>query len=62
MGQTIGSSCKYVYYPPFENFALKHLYDKWTTTLIFSFLISISNIGLVIFGLLVFKEGDGETK
>lgn len=45
-----------------ENFVNKNLYDKWTTTLVFSFLISICNIGLIIFGLLLFKEGDGEAK
>ena len=56
------STCQYIYYQPIENFVNKNLYDKWTTTLVFSFLISICNIGLIIFGLLLFKEGDGEAK
>ena len=54
--------CKYIYSRPFESYQKKYLYDKWTTTLVFSFLISICNIGLLIFGFLLFKEGDGETK
>ena len=54
--------CNYVYFQPFESYQNKYLYDKWTTTLVFSFLISICNIGLLIFGFLLFKEGDGETK
>ena len=59
------SNCEYIYPPLFdfqETYSNKNLYDKWTTTLIFSFLISIFDIGLVIFGLLLFKEGEGETK
>ena len=55
-------TCQYFYYVLYENFENKNLYDKWTTTLVFSFLISICNIGLIIFGLLLFKEGDGEAK
>lgn len=35
----------------------KDLYDRWTTTLILSIFIVICNIGLLIFGFLVFKDG-----
>ena len=60
------SNCDYIFPSPLEEYQLtfgnKYLYDKWTTTLIFSFLISIFDIGLIIFGLLLFKEGEGEPK
>lgn len=58
----LNSNCEYIYYQPIPYFIFKHLYDTWTTTLVFSFLISICNIGLIIFGLLLFKEGDYENK
>ena len=54
----ISPNCNYVYPSPKLDNKNKYLYDKWTTTLIFSFLISICDIGLLIFGLLLFKEGD----
>ena len=36
----------------------KYIYDKWTNTLVFSFIISICNIGLIVFGILLFKGGE----
>ena len=35
----------------------KDLYDRWTTTLILSVFIVVCNIGLLIFGFLLFKSG-----
>lgn len=52
------ASCEYVYDNPEDSIENKYLYDKWTTTLIFSFLISICDLGLSLFGLLIFKDGD----
>ena len=52
------NSCDYVFGSPKLSFENKYLYDKWTTTLIFAFLISICDLGLSLFGLLIFKEGD----
>ena len=50
--------CLYAYYDAYSDSANKYLYDKWTNTLIFTFVISVCNIGLIIFGLLLFLGGD----
>ena len=52
------SSCDFIYNTPETTYANKYLYDKWTNTLIFTFVISVCNIGLIIFGLLLFLGGD----
>jgi len=52
------SSCDYVYAEPKDNNKNKYIYDKWTNTLVFSFIISICNIGLIVFGILLFKGGE----
>ena len=51
------SSCEYVYHSPFPSFENKDLYDRWLTTLILSIIIVACNIGLLIFGFLLFKNG-----
>ena len=51
------SSCEYVYHSPFTSFENKDLYDRWLTTLILSIVIVACNIGLLIFGFLLFKNG-----
>ena len=58
----IGSSCEYIYEEPTEDFKNKYIYDRWTTTLIFAFLISVCNLGLALFGLLIFFQKGEETK
>ena len=58
-GKTNGNTntdCEYIYDRPAEDFKNKYLYDTWTTSLIFAFLISVCNLGLAIFGLLIFIE------
>ena len=54
------SSCDYLYLnfkaTGFEN---KYLYDNWVTNIIFGCFIIACNIGLAIFGFLVFKNSDG---
>ena len=54
------SDCKYLYLSSvaygFEN---KYLYDNWVTNIIFGCFIIACNIGLAIFGFLVFKNSDG---
>ena len=52
------SSCLYIYDSPPSDSSNKYLYDKWVNTLIFSFVISVSNIGLIVFGFLLFKGGE----
>ena len=52
------SGCEYIFpdkaYISTDN---KDLYDRWTTTLILSIFIVACNIGLLIFGFLLFKGG-----
>ena len=51
--------CDYLYLDIKDNgFGNKYLFDKWITTIIFSCLISVSSIGLAIFGFLLFKNSD----
>ena len=57
-GGTIDSQCTYVYANAYSDYTNKYLYDKWTNTLVFTFVISVCNIGLIIFGLLLFLGGD----
>ena len=52
------TDCSYAYYDAYPDNANKYLYDKWTNTLVFTFVISVCNIGLIIFGLLLFLGGD----
>ena len=59
-GNILTTECKYLYGAPEDDFKNKYLYDKWVNTLIFSFVISVSNIGLIIFGLLLFFGGGKE--
>ena len=40
----------------------KDLYDRWTTTLILSIFIVLCNIGLLIFGFLLFKGGENSNE
>ena len=56
--QSPDSTCEYQYARPKEDNENKYIYDKWTNTLVFSFLISICNIGLIVFGILLFKGGE----
>ena len=56
------ASCEYIYAQPTYDFKNKYIYDRWTTTLIFAFLISVCNLGLALFGLLIFFQKGEETK
>ena len=60
---TPNPQCEYLYdtyNSPENGIGNKYLYDKWVNTLIFSFVISVCNIGLLIFGLLLFFGGGKE--
>jgi hypothetical protein len=48
--------CDTYYIAPDDNFENKYLFDKWTTSIIFSCLITVCDIGLAIFGFLLFKS------
>ena len=57
-------SCEYIYlYPPENNNKNKYLYDRWCLSLVLSVFITVANIGLLIFGLLIFKSnGDSSSE
>ena len=54
--------CDFIYYSssPTDN-SRKVLYDRWLTSLIFSCLIILLNIGLALFGFLLFIESRGSS-
>ena len=53
-GETSG--CDYLYNPPYEDNKNKYLYDRWCLSLVLAVFITVSNIGLLIFGFLIFKN------
>ena len=53
--------CDYLYSIAITDVENKDLYDRWLTTLIMGAIISICNIGILIFGFLLFKNGGVES-
>ena len=54
------NNCKYLYLSKVAGgFGNKYLYDNWLTNIIFGCLIIACEIGLAIFGFLLFKNSDG---
>lgn len=51
------SSCDYLFSKEYTSVENKDLYDRWVTTLVLSIFIILCNIGLLIFGFLIFKQG-----
>jgi hypothetical protein len=52
--------CDYIYIKPVDTISNKYLFDRWITTIIFSCFIFACDIGLAIFGFLLFKsDGSG---
>ena len=59
-GGKVGDNCNYLYIEPEDEIYNKYLFDRWITTIIFSCFIIASDIGLAIFGFLLFKsDGSG---
>ena len=57
---TIGlSTCDYLYTEAERAYDNKYIYDRWVTTIIFSCFIIVCDIGLAIFGFLLFKNSNG---
>ena len=54
-------NCDYLYEVPYTNFENKDLYDRWLTTLVLGVIIVLCNIGILIFGFLLFKSGGGNS-
>ena len=50
------NDCNYLYAEPESGIYNKYLFDRWITTIIFSCFIIASDIGLAIFGFLLFKS------
>ena len=60
---TTHTNCEYLYNTPFDNSKNKYLYDRWCLSLVLSVFITAANIGLLIFGLLIFKNnGDSSSE
>ena len=55
------SQCKNLYYSGNDDFDNKYLYDKWVTTIIFGCFIIALNLGLAIFGFLLFNQAGGSS-
>ena len=49
--------CNFLYYLQQKDSSNKYIYDRWITSIIFSALIILSDIGLILFAFLIFKEG-----
>ena len=63
-GSSEKGNCDKLYYIPSirpSDNSYKVLYDHWLTTIIFSCLIFLLNIGLAIFGFLLFRESGGSS-
>ena len=50
--------CDYLYYTAQSGIVNRYIYDRWLTALILSVVIIICNIGLIIFGFLLFKSSE----
>ena len=55
------NSCKNLYYNGSNDFGNKYIYDKWVTTIIFGCFIIALNLGLAIFGFLLFNQAGGSS-
>ena len=53
------TSCNYIYEEPEQSLKNKYLYDNWVTSLFFSCLVLLSDIGLIIIGFLFMKNKAG---
>jgi hypothetical protein len=51
----IPSTCKYAYASEIESITNKDIFDRFMTTLILSLIVCLANIGLALFGFLLFR-------
>jgi len=63
LAQTAHNNCDGIYYGDsrysIDDIENKYQYDKWVTSIIFGCFIILLNLGLAVFGFLIFKESDG---
>ena len=52
---TIDPDCKYLYFEPADKNTYKDIFDRFLTTLILSLFVCLANIGLALFGFLLFR-------
>ena len=52
----VEKDCNYLYYWGGNDYSNKYKYDRWITSIIFSVLIIVSELGIILFGFLLFKE------
>jgi len=50
------NNCDNLYMIPIDTIENKYLFDKWITSIIFSCLVIVCDIGLAVFGFLLFKS------
>ena len=58
------SNCEYIWkddYASNSDYDNKYIYDKWLTSIIFSAFVCVCNLGVAIFGLLIFLNGDSSS-
>ena len=53
--ETIDSDCKFIYYYPETGNGNRDIFDRFLTALILSLFICLANIGLALFGFLLFR-------
>ena len=59
--RSLYSQCKNLYYNGNNDFGNKYKYDRWVTTIIFGCFIIALNLGLAIFGFLLFNQAGGSS-
>ena len=61
--KTLADNCDYLFYSDgdLDGVGNKYIYDKWVTSLIFGCIIILLNLGLAVFGFLMFKESGGSS-
>ena len=55
------NGCSNLYYNENNDFGNKYIYDRWITTIIFGCFIIALNLGLAIFGFLLFNQAGGSS-
>jgi hypothetical protein len=60
-GNEKGECDKYFIYEPSSTNEKKNLYDSWVITIVFGCFIFVLDIGLAIFGFLIFKDSSGSS-
>jgi hypothetical protein len=63
-GETKSGDCEYIWkyiYVTNSDYTNKYIYDRWLTSIILSAFICLCNVGVAIFGLLIFLNGDSSS-